>query len=223
VNQTFLRRRSLKVNEIFHSIQGESSFAGFPCVFVRTTGCNLRCSYCDTRYAYEEGKELSSDEVIRRAKGYGCSLVEITGGEPLLQKDTPAIISNLLDEGFRVLLETNGSLDISPIDVRCVRIMDVKLPSSGEAERNDLKNLSRLRSGDELKFVIGSQNDYDYAKKLLRMITKDVLDKIIINFSPISGAMEPRVLAGRILSDRLYARVNLQLHKIIWPEAARGF
>ena len=218
-----MRGKRLRVNEIFHSIQGESSFAGFPCVFVRMTGCNLRCSYCDTQYAYDEGEELSSDEIIKRVKRYGCSLVEITGGEPLLQKDTPLLISALLDEGFRVLLETNGSLDISPVDARCVRIIDVKLPSSGEAERNNLKNLSQLRDRDELKFVIGRQNDYDYAKEILQLIPGDVLDKITINFSPVFGSMEPNTLAGWILNDHLRVRLNLQLQKIIWPEATRGF
>jgi len=224
MNQIVLMRgKRLRVNEIFHSIQGESSFAGFPCVFVRMTGCNLRCSYCDTQYAYDEGEELSSDEIIKRVKRYGCSLVEITGGEPLLQKDTPLLISALLDEGFRVLLETNGSLDISPVDVRCVRIIDVKLPSSGEAERNNLKNLSQLRDRDELKFVIGRQNDYDYAKEILQLIPVDVLDKITINFSPVFGSMEPNTLAGWILNDHLHVRLNLQLQKIIWLEATRGF
>src|SRR5574340_1321596 len=149
-----MKKKKLKVNEIFCSIQGESSHAGFPCVFIRLTGCNLRCSYCDTRYAYEEGEEFLVDDIVARVKTYGFSLVEITGGEPLLQDDTPFLIKSLQNAGFKVLLETNGSIDISPVEPGCIRIIDVKLPSSGEAENNCLNNLSALREKDELKFVI---------------------------------------------------------------------
>ena len=134
----------LKVNELFYSIQGESSHAGRPCVFVRLTGCNLRCSYCDTRYAYDEGQNLEIDEIIDRVTSYQCRLIEITGGEPLIQKETPELIHQLLERGFEVLLETNGSIDISNIDDRCVKIVDIKCPSSGEAKNNDLENLKRL-------------------------------------------------------------------------------
>jgi 7-carboxy-7-deazaguanine synthase len=153
----------LRVNEIFFSIQGESSYAGLPCVFVRLSGCNLRCTYCDTRYAYEQGDHMDVSEIIDRVSGYDCRLVEITGGEPLLQEETPALISGLLDRGFTVLLETNGSMDISGVDGRCIRILDVKCPSSGEAEKNDFGNLPLLTHEDEIKFVVGDRADYEYA------------------------------------------------------------
>jgi len=213
---------NLRVNEIFYSIQGESSFAGFPCIFVRLTGCNLRCSYCDTQYAYQEGKELSLDVIIKQIEKYRCSLVEITGGEPLIQEETPLLISNLLDKGYRVLLETNGSLDVSMIDRRCVRIIDIKLPGSGEAHRNFLENLNELHDKDELKFVIGGQNDYVYAKEILNRIPEDLSEKIVINFSPLWGMLEPALLADWILNDRLAVRLNIQLQKIIWPPGMRG-
>ena len=212
----------LKVNEIFNSIQGESSHAGFPCTFVRLTGCNLRCSYCDTRYAYDEGIELAIEDIMVRVSGHACPLVEITGGEPLLQEDTLPLISNLIDKGFRVLLETNGSLDISRVDPRCLRIIDVKLPTSGEAEKNYLRNINMLHHGDELKFVIGGKEDYACAKKILPSIPEAIKDKIIVNFSPIFGIMEPGRLAGWILADRLPVRLNLQLHKVLWPHDMRG-
>ena len=212
----------LKVNEIFYSIQGESSFAGWPCIFVRLTGCNLRCSYCDTQYAYQEGKELSLDVIIKQIEKYRCSLVEITGGEPLIQEETPLLISNLLDKGYRVLLETNGSLDVSMIDRRCVRIIDIKLPGSGEVHRNFLENLNELHDKDELKFVIGGQNDYVYAKEILNRIPEGLSEKIVINFSPLWGMMEPALLADWILNDRLTVRLNIQLQKIIWPPGMRG-
>ncbi len=212
----------MKVNEFFHSIQGESSWAGLPCVFVRLTGCNLRCSYCDTRYAYEEGVELEIADILEQVAGYGCSLVEITGGEPLLQEDTPLLIRALLDKGFQVLLETNGSLDIGAVDGRCHRIMDVKLPQSGAAAQNRLENLPLLKKGDELKFVIGGREDYDYAGRIMKLIPLDIRDKLVINFSPLFGMIEPRLLADWILADRLPVRLHLQLHKLIWPPEIRG-
>jgi 7-carboxy-7-deazaguanine synthase len=216
-------KNTLKVNEIFCSIQGESSLAGFPCILIRLTGCNLRCSYCDTRYAYDEGEVRSVDDIIEQTKTYGFSLVEITGGEPLLQEDTPALIRRLLNARFQVLLETNGSIDISSVDSGCIRIIDIKLPSSGESKKNRLENFAILRAKDELKFVIGDQRDYHYAKEVLSLIPEDVSGKIVVNFSPVSEKMKPRQLAEWILGDRLGVRLNLQLHKIIWPEHIRGF
>jgi 7-carboxy-7-deazaguanine synthase len=213
---------SLKVNEIFYSIQGESSFAGFPCVFVRLTGCNLRCSYCDTSYAYDEGEHIPIDKIVKRVAVYNCPLVEITGGEPLFQEDTPILIKKLLDEGYQVLLETNGSLDVSVVDPRCVRIIDVKLPSSGEFHSNNHQNLNILTDKDELKFVIGNQSDYVCAMEIMKRISNDMLKKIVVNYSPLCGVMEPSQLAGWILADRLHARLNLQLHKIIWPLETRS-
>ena len=213
---------ALKVNEIFYSIQGESSYAGHPCVFVRLTGCNLRCSYCDTRYAYEEGDEMDIFEIIDQVDSYECPLVEITGGEPLIQKDTPALIRNLLEKGYDVLLETNGSLDMRDIDERCVKILDVKCPSSGEHEKCDLGMLNRLTDRDEVKFVIGDRQDYGYARRILGQIRRDRRIKNPVHFSPVFGKMEPRILAEWILEDHLDVGLNLQLHKIIWEHELRG-
>lgn len=212
----------LKVNEIFYSIQGESTYVGKPCVFIRLTGCNLRCSYCDTKYAYYDGEKLDIHEVINKVALYGCPLVEVTGGEPLLQEETPYLISQLLGKGYKVLIETNGSHDISRVDGRSVRIVDIKCPSSGEKDRNDLTNLNRLRDEDELKFVIGGREDYDYAKDILSLIGHGSSGKIAVHFSPSFGRMEPKELAGWILHDRLNVRLHLQLHKYIWPPGQRG-
>lgn len=212
----------LKVNEIFYSIQGESTYAGKPCVFIRLAECNLRCSYCDTKYAYYDGEKLDIHEVINKVALYGCPLVEVTGGEPLLQEETPYLISQLLGKGYKVLIETNGSHDISRVDGRSVRIVDIKCPSSGEKDRNDLTNLNRLRDEDELKFVIGGREDYDYAKDILSLIGHGSSGKIAVHFSPSFGRMEPKELAGWILHDRLNVRLHLQLHKYIWPPGQRG-
>jgi 7-carboxy-7-deazaguanine synthase len=213
---------SLQVNEIFYSIQGESTYAGRPCVFVRLTGCNLRCTYCDTRYAYEDGKELEIEDIVDRVSSYACGLVEITGGEPLLQKDTPMLVDRLLEHGRQVLLETNGSRDISIVDSRCVKIVDIKCPSSGQADRNDLNNLGRLAGHDELKFVIGSRDDYEFAKGVLDSAKDRLPDAGRVHFSPVFGLIPPRMLAEWMLKDHLNARLNLQLHKIIWGPDQRG-
>ncbi len=213
---------SLKVNEIFYSIQGEASFAGYPCVFVRLTGCNLRCSYCDTRYAYDAGDELDVTDIVSRIRRYHCPLIEVTGGEPLLQEDTPKLIRRLLDEGFGVLMETNGSLNIDRVDPLCVRIMDIKCPSSGEMEQNDLRNLDRLTLRDELKFVIGDRSDYEYAKGILQSNRAIPIKAAHVHFSPLFGKVSPETLAGWILDDHLHVRLNLQLHKIIWHPERRG-
>ena len=213
---------ALKVNEIFYNIQGESSYAGRPCVFVRLTGCNLRCSYCDTRYAYEEGEELEIAEIVSRIVSYQCSLVEVTGGEPLIQEDTPLLVRRLLEEGYEVLMETNGSQDISRVDDRCVKIVDIKCPSSGETSRNDLGNLSRLTKKDEIKFVIGDRADYEYAKKTLNLMDPGPVRKTLVHFSPALGKIQPNRLAEWILEDHMDVRVHIQLHKIIWPHEQRG-
>ncbi len=222
VAHIFLRYKSLKVNEIFYSIQGESSFAGWPCIFVRLTGCNLRCSYCDTQYAYDEGRDASIDDILREVATFRCSLVEITGGEPLRQEETPLLIHTLLDRGYGVLMETNGSFDISAVDPRCIRIVDVKLPGSGEEHRNYWNNLNVLTERDELKFVIGGRKDYEYAREVLGRLQRDVSVKTVANFSPLYGNLAPQLLAEWILEDRLAVRLNLQLHKIIWPPDRRG-
>ena len=215
------RQVSLRVNEIFYSIQGESSFAGRPCVFVRLTGCNLRCSYCDTRYAYDEGNSLKTDEIFAEVKPYKCRLVEVTGGEPLIQNETPALIQRLLDENYEVLLETNGSQDIGRVDGRCVRIVDIKCPSSGEEGKNDLKNLNILADKDEVKFVIGDRGDYDYAKRILHLIPEYSTRKMAVHFSVVFGETDPKTLAKWILEDHLNVRLHLQLHKLIWGQRER--
>lgn len=213
---------ALKVNEIFYSIQGESSYAGYPCAFVRLTGCNLKCSYCDTRYAYHEGEELEIEEILKRIKPFRCPLIEVTGGEPLLQEETPLLILRLLDEGYTVLIETNGSRDISRVDRRCIRIIDIKCPSSGEAEQNDIENFDRLIASDELKFVIGNRTDYEYAKDILDQLNKKAVQVLHIHFSPIFGQITPETLVDWILCDHLSVRLNLQLHKFIWNPDRRG-
>ena len=213
---------ALFVNEIFHSIQGESSYAGWPCAFVRLSGCNLRCSYCDTRYAYEEGVSMAIPDIIARVRSYDCRLIEVTGGEPLMQEDTPRLIRDLIRCGHTVLLETNGSRDISRVDDRCVRIVDFKCPSSGEAESNDFDNLDRLKPHDELKCVIGDRADYEFAKDIVRLIRADFRDRVTIHFSPMFGRLKVEQLAEWILEDRIRVRLNLQLHKIIWGSDKRG-
>ncbi len=209
----------LKVSEIFKSIQGESSFAGEPCVFIRLAGCNLRCAWCDTGYAREEGTELPLAEVVQKALAFNCPLIEITGGEPLLQEETGRLVSALADREKTVLVETNGTLDISSLDPRAVRIMDIKCPSSGESQRTRWMNLEALGPGDEIKFVIGSPEDYRWAKIIMRdRIPPD--QKILL--APVAGVVDPADLARWILEDNLPVRLQLQLQKIIWPDKERG-
>ena len=212
---------SLIVNEIFYSIQGESIYSGRPCTFVRLTGCNLRCSYCDTQYAYEEGMKMEITQIMGRVAAYKCPLVEITGGEPLLQNETPLLISKLLENGYIVMMETNGSFDISRVDERCIKIVDIKCPSSNESEKNDLENLKRLHPKDQIKFVIGNREDYMYAKNIITLHCPDFLGDHIL-FSPASGIMSPADLAVWILEDNLNVRLHVQLHKMIWPDKNRG-
>ncbi|MBN1276155.1 MAG: radical SAM protein [Deltaproteobacteria bacterium] len=212
----------LKVNEIFYSIQGESSYAGRPCVFVRLTGCNLRCSYCDTRYAYYEGIDLEPDDILKQIENYDCTLVEITGGEPLIQEGTPYLTDLLLQKGYTVLMETNGSQDISKIPVECIRIMDIKCPSSGEEKKNDLGNLGRMTFRDELKFVIANRDDYGYAKSIMHIMDSEFIKTGLIHFSPVFGKMDVISLAEWILEDHLNVRLHLQLHKLIWGQEQRG-
>lgn len=212
----------LRVNEIFHSIQGESSHAGWPCVFIRLTGCNLRCRYCDTRYAYEEGEVMAIPDILQEVAAFGCPLVEVTGGEPLLQQESPALIEQLLDRGYDVLLETNGSRNIAGIDRRCIKIVDVKCPSSGEAASNDLDNMTRLESHDEIKCVLADREDYLFARAIYQRIFQSSQRRNVVHFSPVFGQLEARDLAQWILEDRLGVRLNLQLHKFIWNPDQRG-
>ncbi len=240
---------TLNINEIYLSIQGESTFAGLPCVFVRLTACNLRCSYCDTAYAFTEGTKWSFNEVLHEINDFAIfynskvndhrlPLIEFTGGEPLLQKNLFPLMTRLCDDGFTVLIETSGALDISQVDQRVHRIMDLKCPSSGESERNRLENLAHLKNTDEIKFVIGTQEDYDWAKQriaehhltaicpllfswvapLLPHQQDKSLKKVPEGQTPISR----KELVDKITADALPVRFQLQMHKFIWPPDERG-
>ena len=213
---------TLKVNEIFYSIQGESSFAGLPCVFIRLSGCNLRCSYCDTQYAYDEGNSFGIEEILEQVASYSCPLVEVTGGEPLLQNEAPLLIFQLLEKGYQVLLETNGSQDINQVDNRCIRILDIKCPSSGESDQNDLTNLKKVTEKDEIKFVIANREDFDFAKNIIENWQKFTKIKNPILFSSVFGKIDPQQLAEWILGDHLIVRLQVQLHKLLWSPDARG-
>lgn len=212
----------LTVNEIFYSIQGESTFAGFPCIFIRLTGCNLRCTYCDTKYAYEEGDDIPLDRILTTVKGFDCNLIEVTGGEPLIQDETPDLIAALIKKGYTVLLETNGSQDISTVDTRCARILDIKCPSSGMDNKNYWKNLDYITPNDQLKFVIAHRQDYLYAKKVLDKPAIKGRKNLLINFSPVFNEIDLKDLARWILADNLPVRLQLQLHKYIWGEHTKG-
>lgn len=212
---------SLIVNEIFNSIQGESTFAGRPCTFIRLTGCNLRCRYCDTEYAFSEGESIPLDEILKKTAAFGCSLVEITGGEPLTQKATPELVQRLLGSGYTVLTETNGSLNIDLLDSTSVRIVDMKSPSSGESDKNDYKNIERLTPKDQLKFIISDKDDYKFAVEILNRYQPEIPGGNIL-FSPCADILDPAQLSEWILQDHLDVRLNLQLHRIIWPDIERG-
>jgi 7-carboxy-7-deazaguanine synthase len=207
----------VRVNEIFHSIQGESTWAGRPCVFVRLTGCNLRCTWCDTAYAFYEGAQMEIAAVMERVRAYGCKLVELTGGEPLLQRGIHALVEALLREEYEVLIETSGERDISELDPRVIRIMDLKCPDSGEVERNRWANLENLRARDEVKFVIASRRDYEWARGVITEYRLAGRVNAIL-LSPVFGKLEPVALAEWILEDGLAARMQLQMHKYIWGE-----
>jgi len=211
----------LTVNEIFHSIQGESTHAGRPCVFVRLTACDLRCSWCDTAYAFHEGGKMTVDEVVSRVGAYGCDVVEITGGEPLLQKDVYPLMRRLLDEGKTVMLETGGHLSVEDVPDGVVRVIDVKCPGSGETAKVDWANLDRLRPGDEVKFVITDRADYEFARGVVATHALPSKASAIL-FSPVHGVMNARELAEWILADRLPVRLQLQAHKYIWDPQTRG-
>lgn len=237
---------SLVVNEIYLSVQGESTFAGLPCVFIRTTGCNLRCSYCDTAYAFTEGQRRSLDEVraevnrlaapFKRAKT--LPIVEFTGGEPLLQKGVLPLMQSLCDEGYTVLIETSGAHDIAGIDPRVRRIMDLKCPSSGEADKNRWENIAALRITDEVKFVIGTLEDYEWSKALLGKHNLSAICPVLFSWvaplaphqqdptlKPVPPSQTPlsrRELVERIIADALPVRFQVQMHKVIWPPDARG-
>jgi 7-carboxy-7-deazaguanine synthase len=211
----------LTINEIFHSIQGESTHTGRPCVFVRLTACDLRCSWCDTPYAFTEGRKMSLDDVVEQVEAYGCPLVEVTGGEPLLQKDVYPLMDRLLASGHTVMLETGGHISIERVPQAVIRIVDVKCPGSGESEKNDWANLDRLTPRDEVKFVIKDRVDYEFARDLLaRHRLADRCAAVLL--SPVHGVLEPKALAEWMLADRLPVRLQLQAHKYIWSPDTRG-
>jgi 7-carboxy-7-deazaguanine synthase len=213
------QKSTIKINEIFYSIQGESSYAGFPCVFIRLTYCNLRCTYCDTEYAFYEGKDLTIDEIINEVDKFNCNLVEITGGEPLIQKNVHGLIQELFNHNYEVLIETGGHLDIAELDKRVKIILDIKCPSSGESEKVLWSNLHNLNSGTEVKFVIGDKADFDWA---LSKIEQYNINQNKILFSPVFGELENKELAKWILDSNLAVRMQLQMHKYIWHPEKKG-
>ena len=210
----------LKINEIFHSIQGESRHAGRPCVFVRLTGCNLRCAWCDTAYAFEEGSDLPVAAVLERVAPYGTRYVLITGGEPLAQEGVHDLSGELCDRGYEVAIETGGSLDLSPLDRRLMVVMDLKCPGSGMSQKNRWENLDLLKPSDEVKFVVADRSDYEWAREVV--VRRRLGGRCGVLFSPVHGVLHPRPLAEWILADRLPVRVQVQLQKYIWPPDQRG-
>jgi 7-carboxy-7-deazaguanine synthase len=212
---------TLVVNEIFFSVQGESTLAGRPCAFVRLTGCNLRCSYCDTEYAFYEGRRMTLGDIVAQVSAYGADLVEITGGEPLLQKGVHALVEQFLSRGMTVMLETSGALDIGRVDPRVIRIVDIKCPASGESSRNLWTNIELLTRRDEVKFVLSDRADYEWAREVIRR--HDLATRVnAVLMSCAFGRLEPARLAAWLLSDRMPVRLQLQLHKYIWPPDTRG-
>jgi 7-carboxy-7-deazaguanine synthase len=211
----------LTVNEIFHSIQGESSYAGQPCVFVRLTACDLRCVWCDSPYAFHEGVKRAVDDVVAAVRAFGCPLVEVTGGEPLLQKDVYPLMARLHEAGLRVLVETGGHRSIADLPDYVTAVMDVKCPGSGEAARHDAGNFARLRPHDEVKFVIRDRGDYEFA---CAVVAREGLPGRVaaIHFSPVHGVLDPKTLSEWVLADHLPVRVQLQVHKYIWGADVRG-
>ncbi|TAN70497.1 MAG: 7-carboxy-7-deazaguanine synthase QueE [Methylobacter sp.] len=207
----------LRITEIFYSLQGESNTVGLPTVFIRLTGCPLRCVYCDTAYAFSGGKKLAIDVIIAQAEQYETQYITVTGGEPLAQPGCLELMTTLLDKGYIVSLETSGALDISEVDPRVIKVMDLKTPGSGELSKNRYQNIEYLTPKDQVKFVIGNDEDYDWSKALLS--EHDLPNRCEILFSPVMGQQNPTELAEKILKDRLPVRFQLQLHKILWDDA----
>ena len=210
----------MRVTEIFHSIQGESTFAGQPCVFVRLTGCPLRCTWCDTEYAFYGGSGQSIEQILAKVDSYGCRLVEVTGGEPLAQPESLTLITRLCERGFDVLIETSGAIDTAAVDARAHVILDVKCPGSGMSDRMHWPNLDRLTGKDEVKFVLTDRSDYDWACHVLAQY--ELASRCPVLMSPVFGSLDVRQLAEWILADRLPVRLQLQLHKLIWTPDMRG-
>ena len=210
----------LKVNEIYYSIQGESSKAGLPCVFVRLTYCNLRCSYCDTEYAFYDGTDMSIDSIIEQIKKYNCNLVELTGGEPLFQSESIELMNRLCAEGFEVMLETGGSLPIKDVNQQVMIILDLKCPSSNMMKKNLYENLQYIKPTDEIKFVMGTREDYEWSKEIIKKYNLE--GKCGLLASVIFGSLEPLKLVEWILEDNLKIRFQLQMHKFIWEPNTKG-
>ena len=213
-------RSILLISEIYSSIQGESTYAGRPCTFIRLTGCPLRCRWCDSAFAYNGGQRLTHEVILKRVQSLGQRLVEVTGGEPLAQSGCPELLHSLCDSGHEVLLETSGTMDLEPVDPRVIKIVDVKCPSSGESDKNRWDQLPMLNPADELKFVVADRADYLWARQAL--IDNALQGGHVIHFSPVQGELDPALLAGWIIEDHLDVRLHLQLHKIIWPDSTFG-
>ncbi len=217
---------TLRVTEIFHSVQGESTWIGLPCTFVRLTGCPLRCAWCDTEYAFHGGEKMALDHIVARVEEIGTPLVEVTGGEPLVHRNAFILVARLIDRGFTVLVETSGAVDVAPLDPRAHKIMDLKCPGSGEASKNRWSNLDHLSAGDEVKFVIRDRADYEWARSVVReqgldaRVTAGSLRAIL--FSPVWNELELDEPARWILEDRLPVRYQVQLHKVIWGATTPG-
>lgn len=210
----------MKINEIYRSVQGESSYTGLPCIFVRLTYCNLRCTYCDTEYAFHEGRDYTVDQVLEELTDFKCQLVEITGGEPLLQKEVYPLMNCLIDSGYTVLLETGGSIDIGKVNAKVVKIMDLKCPSSGECDRNLYTNIEKLQPHDEIKFVIGTREDYLWTKKILEEYR--LAERFPVLLSTVYGQIQPKQVVEWLLQDNLSVRFQLQIHKYIWGPNTRA-
>ncbi len=210
----------LKVNEIYHSIQGESTKAGMPCVFVRLTYCNLRCTYCDTEYAFYDGKDITVQEILEEVAKFDCNLVEVTGGEPLVQDECLELMKKLGEKGYEVLLETGGSLPIKDVDSKVKVIMDLKCPSSAMEKKNLYENIEFLKPMDEVKFVIGTREDYKWTKEIISKY--DLINKCEILFSVVFGQLKPLTLVNWVLEDKLKVRFQLQMHKFIWDPSEKG-
>jgi 7-carboxy-7-deazaguanine synthase len=208
---------SLRITEIFYSLQGESSTVGIPTVFIRLTGCPLRCGYCDTAYAFTGGEKKDISDIIAEVESYGTRYVTVTGGEPLAQPSCLELMTKLLDLGYVVSLETSGALDVSSVDPRAIKVMDLKTPSSGEVSKNLYQNIQYLTKNDQVKFVIGNDEDYDWSKRILA--EHKLSEHCEILFSPVMGQQNPTELANKILHDKLTVRFQIQLHKLLWDDA----
>ena len=210
----------IKINEIYLSVQGESTHTGLPCVFIRLTGCNLRCSWCDTAYAFHEGKNMSIDEILQKVENFGIHLVEITGGEPLMQDNVYTLMRRLIEKGYKVMLETGGSISLERVPKDVIKIMDLKCPGSGEQEKNNLDNLKLLTPHDEVKFVILDKKDYEWSRDIIKRYKINETAHILL--SPVFDKLELKEMVKWILEDRLPVRLQTQLHKIIWDKNTIG-